>query len=497
MAQFGRLRILRPMSSDSLGAYPQDREAEVTLRDGSTVHVRPVRPDDKVAIREFLEGVSPESIGFRFFGAIDLAWVTAWALTVDYADRFALVAETGSPRRIIAHAAYIRIKPALPEGGTSGIASIGNQSSAEIAFLVADAWQGRGISTLLLAHLAAVAERHGIATFWAMVLPSNHRMIDVFRGSGFPVDLRSTPDAIHVELPTSLSEEAVARFDERERLAAIAAVRRFLEPSSVAVIGASRREDSVGGRILHNILASEFAGTVYAVNEHADVVQSLPAYRSVADIPAPVELAVVVVRAERVVTVARECAAARVRALLVISAGFAEMGEQGARRQHELLAVCRAAGMRVIGPNCLGVINTAEAVRLNATFAPDPATPGRVGFMSQSGGLGIAIIEAAGRAGVRTFVVCIRWQQGGSVGQRHAPLLGAGPEHRPCPALPRVVRRPAQVRSHGSPRCPAKAADRGQERTLGRGRARHELAYRSIAVGLRRDSGRAVSSRLG
>ncbi|HET7051213.1 MAG TPA: GNAT family N-acetyltransferase [Solirubrobacteraceae bacterium] len=388
------------MSSESAGAYPRDREAEVVLRDGSTVHVRPVRPDDKVAIREFLDDVSPESIGFRFFGAIDLALVTDWAVTVDYADRFALVAETGTPRRIIAHAVYIRIRPALPEGGTAGREPRGDRSSAEIAFLVADAWQGRGISTLLLAHLAAVAEQHGITTFWAMVLPSNHRMIDVFRDSGFPVEVRSTPDAIHVELPTSLSKRAVARFDERERLAAIAAVRHFLEPRSVAVIGASRRQDSVGGRILHNILASELNGAVYVVNEHADVVRSLPAYRSVADIPTQVELAVVVVRAERVVGVARECAAAGVPALLVISAGFAEMGEQGARRQHELLTVCRDAGIRIVGPNCLGVINTADSVRLNATFAPDPATPGRVGLMSQSGGLGIAIIEAAGRAGV-------------------------------------------------------------------------------------------------
>jgi acetate---CoA ligase (ADP-forming) len=388
------------MSSHSAGAYPSDREADVTLRDGSTVHARPVRPDDKVVIREFLEDVSPESIGFRFFGAINLDWVTAWAVAVDYADRFALVAETGTPRRIIAHAAYIRIKPAVPGGATGGIESRGDRSSAEIAFLVADGWQGRGISTLLLAHLAAVAEQHGIITFWAMVLPSNHRMIDVFRQSGFPVEVRSTPDAILVELPTLLSKGAVARFDERERLAAIAAVRCFLEPRSVAVIGASRSRDSLGGRILHNILASEFAGAVYAVNRHADVVQSLRAYRSVADIRAQVELAVVVVRAERVVTVARECAAAGVRALLVISAGFAETGEQGARRQHELLAVCRDVGIRIIGPNCLGVINTAESVRLNATFAPDPATPGRVGFRSQSGGLGIAIIEAAGRAGV-------------------------------------------------------------------------------------------------
>lgn len=387
------------MTRSDMAAYPADREAEIALRDGSTVHVRPVRPDDKPAIRTFLDGVSEEAIGFRFFGAVNLEWVTKWAVDVDYADRFALVVETGSPRRIIAHAAYIRLHAAESDGPRHG-SELATGDRAEVAFLVADEWQGRGISTLLLAHLAAIAEQHGIGTFIAEVLPANHRMIDVFRRSGFPIEMHSTPDAIEIELPTSLSEEALARFDERERLAAIAAVRTVLEPSSVALIGASRNRGSVGGQILHNVLRSEFTGPVYAVNEHANVVQSLPAYHSIRDVPAQVELAIVVVPAERVVGVARECADAGVRALIVISAGFAETGAEGARRQQELVSVCRAAGIRIVGPNCLGVINTASEVQLNATFAPHPAIRGRVGFMSQSGGLGIAIIEAAKRAGV-------------------------------------------------------------------------------------------------
>ena len=189
-------------SSPPAEAYPRDREADVVLRDGSTVHVRPVRADDADAIRTFLEALSPESIGFRFFGTPNLDWVTEWSVDVDYADRFALVAESGSPRSVIAHAAYV-----TNEGG----------KSAEVAFLVADAWQGRGISTILLAHLAEVADRHGITTFTAEVLPANHRMIEVFRESGFPVEMRSTPDAIAIELPTSLSAEALERFEERER----------------------------------------------------------------------------------------------------------------------------------------------------------------------------------------------------------------------------------------------------------------------------------------
>ncbi|HZU61436.1 MAG TPA: GNAT family N-acetyltransferase [Solirubrobacteraceae bacterium] len=367
----------------SPASYPREQEADVLLRDGSTVRVRPVRRDEAEAVRRFLEDVSPESIAFRFFGTPSAEWIVQWSTDVDYADRFALVAETGAAH-LVAHAAYIR------EG----------EGRAEVAFLVADSWQGRGISTILLAHLAAIAERHGISTFTAEVLPSNHRMIEVFRESGFPVEMRSSPDAIHVEFPTSLSPQALARFDERERTAAVAAVRSVLEPRSVAVIGASRRRATVGGEVLHNLLEGEFSGPVYAVNQQADVVQSLPAYRSVADIPRAVDLAVVVVPAPAVVPVARECAAAGVRALVVISAGFAEAGEEGARRQSELVATCRESGMRLVGPNCLGVLNTDSEVRLNATFAAPGAVPGSVAFMSQSGGVGIAIMEAAGRLGV-------------------------------------------------------------------------------------------------
>ena len=364
--------------------YPSEREAHVALRDGSTIHVRPVRSGDREAIRAFLETVSRESIAFRFFGLPQPEWIVNWSLDVDYADRFALVAETGDPPAIVAHAAYIRESP----------------DRAEVAFLVADAWQSRGISTILLAHLAALAEHQGITTLIAEVLSANHRMIQVFRESGFPVDLRASADAISLELPTSLSPAGLARFEERERLAAVAALRSFLEPRSVAVIGASRRRGTVGGEILRNLLAAEFTGAVYAVNPHSEVVQSLPAYPSISAIPASIELAVVVVPADDVLAVTRECAAAGVRALLVISSGFAETGEAGAERQRELLAICRQSGMRAIGPNCLGVLNTAPSVGLNATFAPTPARPGSVGFMSQSGGLGIAIIEAASRLGI-------------------------------------------------------------------------------------------------
>ena len=345
----------------------------------------PVRSEDETAIAEFLKGLSQEAIGFRFFGVPNMNWVISWSIDVDYADRFALVAETGAPGRIIAHASYVRI----------------NEERAEVAFLVADEWQGRGISTTMLAHLASAAVDHGIATFTAEVLPANHRMIEVFRQSGFPLHTRSTQDAIEVDFPTSLTPEAIERFEERERTAAVAAVRHFLAPRTVAVIGASRRRGTIGGEVLHNLITGGYGGAVYAVNpttprwcRHCRPTSRSPTsrrrsiWRSSSSRP------------RTCVNVARECGAAGVHGLLVISAGFAETGPEGARRQRELLDVCRGSGMRMIGPNCMGVLNTAPDVQLNATFAPRQAMPGRVGFLSQSGGVGIAIIEAASRLGV-------------------------------------------------------------------------------------------------
>lgn len=364
--------------------YPHERETDVALRDGSTVHVRPVRAQDREAISAFLEAVSADSIALRFFGRPNLDWVVNWSVDVDYIDRFALVAETGSPPHVVAHAAYIRSSP----------------TRAEIAFLVADALQGHGISTALLAHLAEVAQHHGITTFTAEVLPENHRMLEMYRHSGFPMELRSSPGLLEVELPTALTPATLAHFEERERAATVAAVRSVLEPQSIAIIGAGRRRGTIGGELLHNVLRAGFTGRVYAVNTAAETVQGLRSYASVSAISEQIDLAVVVVPAASVLAVAHDCAKAGVRALLVISSGFAETGEQGGRRQRELLEICRAAGMRIVGPNCMGVLNTSPAVRLNATFIARPALGGTVGFMSQSGGLGVAIIETAARMGI-------------------------------------------------------------------------------------------------
>ena len=360
--------------------YPVDLEADVVLRDGSTIQLRPVRPEDETALLKFFEALSPRSRTFRFFsGATDLKRTAESMSNVDYVGRYGLVARRGGEDSLLGHGVYMATSKGV----------------AEVAFAVADALQGLGLATLLLAHLAEVARGNGIATFCAEVLPENHNMVDVFRESGFPVEISSGPDAVRVELPTALSNCAVQRFEERDRFAAQAAVRHLLEPRSIVVVGASRRRGTVGGEILHNLLGSGFGGPVYAVNSSATTVQSVRAQHSVGELGGEIDLAVIAVPGGSVLAVAGECARAGARTLTVVSAGFAEAGPDGVKRQRELLEICRNAGMRLVGPNCLGILNTAPGSGFNATFAPHSPTPGRVGFVSQSGALGLALIDLA------------------------------------------------------------------------------------------------------
>jgi acetyl coenzyme A synthetase (ADP forming)-like protein len=370
-----------------MATYPADRENDVVLRDGSTVHVRPARPDDGPAMEQLLEGLSDRSRRLRFFSSFpNLERAVRWSTEVDYEHRYGLVATAGGDGHLVGHAGWER-EADRPE-------------RAEVALEIVDAMQSRGLGTILLGQLAEAAHDAGVEVLTAEVLPENHLMIKVFRDCGFPVRTHTVPGVVLVELPSSMSPEARERFERREQVAATAAMQTFFSPRSVAVIGASRERGTVPGELFHNLLAAGFHGPVYPVNPKAAVVQSVLAYPSILEVPGPVDLAVVAVPAHLVVEAARECAAKGVRALVVVSAGFAETGPEGAGRQRELLAVCRAAGMRLIGPNCLGILNTNPQVRLDATFGPNAPQPGRVGFLSQSGALGLAIVDYANALGL-------------------------------------------------------------------------------------------------
>jgi acetyl coenzyme A synthetase (ADP forming)-like protein len=355
-------------------------ETDVVLRDGSILHVRPTTAEDAPGLRAFLTSLSERSRWFRYFSA---------GVNLDHAaheaaapDGLSLIAVHGPDDTIVGHGTYVGRGP------------------AEVAFAVADAWQGHGIATILLAHLAQAGSAAGIETFRATVLLENRRMLQVFHDSGFPVSVSQVDDCLELELPTSLSREARERFEDRQRAADVAAVAHVLRPASVAVIGASRRAGTVGGEVVRNLFAAGYSGPLHLVNAKGADVAGRPTVRSIDDVEGDVELAIIAVPAAAVIDTARQCAAKGVRALVVLTAGFAEVGAEGRARQDELLAVCRAAGMRVVGPNCLGVANLHHQTALNATFAPGEPTPGSVAFASQSGAFGIAAIDEAAARGI-------------------------------------------------------------------------------------------------
>ncbi len=365
--------------------YPANREADVVLRDGSTVHLRPVRPDDVESLFEFFRNLDLRSQSLRFFsGAPDLEGTAKLMARVDYRSRYGIVASRGDGGEAVGHGLYAETRP----------------GEAEIAFAVANQMQGRGLGTIILAHLAEVAAENGFATFVAEVLPQNHKMIEMFRRSGFPVEVEARSEGVHVVLPTALGPGASTQFEDRDRIAAAATARTFLEPASICIVGASRRPGRVGSAVLANLLASGFAGEVFAVNRSGAELGPVAAARSVSELPAGFELGVIAVPAAAVVGVARECAARGARSLVVLSAGFGEAGAGGLARERELREVCRGAGMRLVGPNCLGVLNMASEHRLNATFAPSPPPAGDVGFVTQSGALGLALIDLAAAKGI-------------------------------------------------------------------------------------------------
>jgi acetyl coenzyme A synthetase (ADP forming)-like protein len=368
------------------GVYPSHLVSDVVLRDGSTVRVRPARPSDSIRVEDYLIGLSPETRRLRFWSqAIDVRTLAAKIVDVDYHDHMTLLALIGGDDgTMIGGAQYIRIDAGRAEFGVS----------------VADAYQGRGLGSILIGQTAQAAGAQDITLFVAEVLPENHTMVNVFRASGFPVSIRATPGSLEVEFPISLTEEAIGRFDQRETQSAVAAVRTFLSPASVAVVGASRDSSSIGGQLFRNLLMAEFHGAVYPVNPKATVVQGVPAYASILDVPGDIELAFITVPGPLVTGVADECGRKGVRGLVVISAGFGETGGEGPKRQEELLEICRAYGMRVIGPNCMGVVNTDPEIRLDGTFATVSPPPGRVGFLSQSGALGLAVFEYATKLGL-------------------------------------------------------------------------------------------------
>jgi acyl-CoA synthetase (NDP forming)/RimJ/RimL family protein N-acetyltransferase len=365
--------------------YPAEWDADVVLADGGTVRIRPIRPDDGPRLVAFHALQSPESIYFRYFSPHPhLTDAEVEHLThVDYVDRMAFVALLDDA--LIGVARYDRWP---------------TRSEAEVAFFVDDRHRGRGMASILLEYLVEAARQAGISSFTATVLPSNQRMARVFRTAGF--QLRSTFDegVIEVHFDLRPTPEAEAAVQARARRAEATSVRLLMAPRSVAVVGAGRERGSVGHAVLRNLLAREFNGPVYPINRRAEHVGGVPAYADIEAVPGPVDLAIVVVPAAEVPDVIRDCGRKGVKAAIVISAGFAESGPEGAALSAAALRMARRFGIRLLGPNCLGVINTDPAVRLHATFATPQARLGPVALLSESGTIGGALLDRMGEAGL-------------------------------------------------------------------------------------------------
>jgi acetyl coenzyme A synthetase (ADP forming)-like protein len=386
------LEIIEQERGRELGDYPAEYELDAVLRDGDGVRIRPIKPTDSELIVQFFEKLGPESRYFRFFRlkeSLDPTEVEYFT-TVDYHDRMALIA--------------------LLDGEMIGIASYdketGEHNDAEVAFAVADEHQGRGLGTKLLQLLTAHARSTGIDAFRAYVLPENRQMMRLFRNSGYELSRTIDEGVFTVDFPVAESKESMSVAGEYEKRAVAASLLPMFFPRSIAVIGASNNPAAIGGRLFHNILTQGFTGPLYPVNPKSRVVNSVRAYPSVLDVPDDVDLAFVVVPQAIVIDVVKECVEKGVRGVVIISAGFSEVGPEGARAEAELLKIARDSGMRMVGPNCMGLLNTASSVRLNGTFAPVYPPAGNVAMSSQSGALGISILDYAtqNNIGISQFV---------------------------------------------------------------------------------------------
>ncbi len=363
-----------------------DKSADVLLSDGSAVHLRPIRPEDAPAIVDLHSRMSDRTRYLRYFSPYpriperDLERF----VNVDHVDREAFVTVIGP--RIMAVGRYERLGPDSPD--------------AEVAFVVEDAHQGRGIGSVLLEHLAEAARENGITRFVAEVLPQNGGMLRVFSDFGYQVQRRYEDGVVHLTFPIAPTERSREVQESREHRTEAKSIARLLGPRGVAVYGASASGQGVGAAILGHLRDGGYTGAIVPVHRSAEKVAGLPAYPSASDARVPVDLALVAVPPDGVSDVLADAAAAGASGLVVVSSGFAEAGPEGAAAQRALIEAAHGAGLRVVGPNCLGIANTDPAVRLNATLAPTLPSAGRVGFFSQSGVLGVALLAEADRRGL-------------------------------------------------------------------------------------------------
>ncbi|MFJ8966423.1 GNAT family N-acetyltransferase [Lentzea sp. NPDC102401] len=350
--------------------------AAALLADGSVVTVRELGLDDVAALLELHHGLPVEDRYLRFFSSSP-------SQLQDFVER---MISPDAPRHVVLGA--FREDRLL---GAASYVVVRETDFAEVALVVSHAEQAHGVGTLLLEHLASLARGRGVRRFTAEVLTINGRMLRVFTRMGLVTSIVPDGEVIYVELVLEPGETYLDATSARESRADVASLTHVLRPTSIAVIGAGRSEGSVGHAILRNLVDGDFTGDLYAVNPHAKSVAGVDCYDSVNELPEAPELAVVCVPAKAVPAVADECGRRGVRALVVISSGV---------NAEELLQAVRAHGMRLVGPNCLGVSTSAPGVRMNATFAAHSTPAGSIGLVTQSGGIAIGVREELRRLGL-------------------------------------------------------------------------------------------------
>ncbi|MGP9782775.1 bifunctional acetate--CoA ligase family protein/GNAT family N-acetyltransferase [Glutamicibacter sp. AOP12-B1-11] len=359
-------------------AYPAHWEADVVLRDGTTAHLRPITPQDAQALQDMHKQQSETSVYLRYFtykSSLTPKELERFT-NVDHRNRVAFTVLRGS--KIIGVGRYDRLD---------------DPTEAEVAFNVSDEYQGTGIGSILLEHLAAAGRENDIVKFTAEILPENRKMLTVFSDAGYAVARHFEDGVIMLEFPISPTEKSKEVTEAREHRAEASSVAGVLAPSAVAVIGASRAWGSIGHDVLDRLVEGGFTGTVYAVNEQAFEVGGLPSYGNITEVPGPVDLAIICVPRERVLETIQDCGAHGVKSLILMTAGYETA--DGLVAQRKLVALARANGMRVIGPASLGVLNTDPQIRLNASLASELPQAGPVGLFSQSAAMGIVLQGAA------------------------------------------------------------------------------------------------------
>ena len=362
--------------------------ADVLLADGSIAVIRPLRPEDAMALHDLHEQVSDEAIRMRFFSVARQSAHAYVDHVLQDSETLALVA--------VSHGRLIGLATAEPMTPTR----------SEVAFLVADDARGHGVATLLLEHIAARALTLGITALEADVLTENHGMLTAFSKAGY-TDKRSFDiGTVVLTLGTGATQESTERSDSREFRAESLSLQQLLRPSSVAVVGAKSDGTGIGATVLRSIVEAGFQGRVMAIHPRAHELAGVPTYASLLDLTGDLDLVVICVPAGRVLDVFRDAVAAGVRAAVIVSSGFGELGAEGARIQHDLATLARAHDVRVVGPNCLGLLCNHPDQRLNATFHSSVPPSGGLAVASQSGGVGIVLMDLARELGlgVHTFV---------------------------------------------------------------------------------------------